>query len=439
MLCLVTYYDEPNANGTMIPSSDAEAYAKTLIDQPVVAKYAKNTHGEPTFKGHEIKRDAFGEIRRDTENIGTHTEVYIANADVDIDGTIKNLPCLFAKCRIWGRNKNVISAVKRLYSMGKLYTSWEININTYKYNNGIKILEDYDFDSNCFLGYEYAYPAGGESVKAVSSDLDIPELMIAEALSKDLQERILEEEDNEVDKTKSGTAEQNDINDSEIAEQPNNNGGTDNDTETAELTDRDIRRCIENAYREETGNYAYISYVFPDSCTALLEDYTSERKELAFKQVSYTIDGDSVIINDITDTELIRKSEVDEILNEKNETIISLSVSLKEMEKYKTELEEIKQSQIEAENAEKAARLRSYALSSGYVEASELEAENSEIAAAVSRLDEVFIKNLIADRVVAKASSTDKQESAASEKDLKRQLGTETSDWRSIMDMFLHK
>ena len=59
---------------------------------------------------------------------------------------------------MWKDNKNVVAAIRRLFSLGKLNTSWEVDVTKYEYDNGIKYLKEYSFLGNALLGYEYASP-----------------------------------------------------------------------------------------------------------------------------------------------------------------------------------------------------------------------------------------------------------------------------------------
>ena len=99
----VCFYDEPNLNNDMLPSDDTTLEkAQTLVNMPVQAKYRLSPSGEPTFSGHEMKKSkSTGEITFGTSSVGTHTEVYIENDNVDVNGTIKNLPCLFAQRNVF--------------------------------------------------------------------------------------------------------------------------------------------------------------------------------------------------------------------------------------------------------------------------------------------------------------------------------------------------
>lgn len=52
------YYTDPNLNNVALEYNETSIdKAKTLINMPVVAKYATNSKGEPTFKGHEVYFD----------------------------------------------------------------------------------------------------------------------------------------------------------------------------------------------------------------------------------------------------------------------------------------------------------------------------------------------------------------------------------------------
>ena len=175
------YYGEPNLNGVMLPVEGAEEHAKSLVLQPVVAKY-KVIGNKPDLGGHEYRNGTFG-----TENIGVHEEVEVRTDTVPVNGEQKTLPCLFAKSRIWTRNTNVVAAVKRLFSEGRLHSSWEIAVSDYEYKDGIKILKDYVFESNALLGTN-SQPAYGEAASALTmaETEEQPEVIIAEALAKDL-------------------------------------------------------------------------------------------------------------------------------------------------------------------------------------------------------------------------------------------------------------
>lgn len=204
---LVCYYDYPNANGVQMNYGKTKEEhastlerAKTLLLMPVYAKCAVNWKGQPTFKGHEVSYDKDGNVQFGTMPIGIHYKVRIKKVDVvAADGTPRRLPCLFATQRVWKRNKNAVAAIRRLFSEGKLFNSWEVETEQYTFREGTKHLEEYSFLGNTFLGYEYASPAygtgGGAKVISVASQ-DMPtkylsesELLVAEALYQDALEQ----------------------------------------------------------------------------------------------------------------------------------------------------------------------------------------------------------------------------------------------------------
>lgn len=182
------FYGEPNYNSVMLPVEDAEERAQTLVNQPVVAKYT-TTAGKPDLGGHECTRMRDGSVSFGTAAIGTHTSVFVKEDTVNIDGVAKTLPCLFANMRIWTRNHNIVSAIKRLFNENRLHSSWELLVSDYEFKDGIKVLKDYVFEANALLGTNNP-PAYGEAAIALSlaESETAPETIIAEALAMDLIE-----------------------------------------------------------------------------------------------------------------------------------------------------------------------------------------------------------------------------------------------------------
>ena len=199
----VCYYGAPNANGVSLSLETAEQYAQTLVDMPVYAKYVPNMNGDPSFGGHEAYLDEDGEVAFDTIAIGVHTSVDVRPDVVETaEGKYETLPCLFATQKIWTRNKNIVAAVKRLFSEGKLYNSWELSYDTCRYlSTGVKELIDYTFEGNCFLGVDnYNFPAYGPDACVISlSALQNSEatMLVATAAAKDAAESTRENEGGE--------------------------------------------------------------------------------------------------------------------------------------------------------------------------------------------------------------------------------------------------
>lgn len=383
----VCFYGKPNLNGTELPSDTAEERAKTLIDMPIKAKYAVNKDGEPTFKGHEAYIDKDGDIAYDTEAIGVHTGVEIKNDDVEIDGEIYNLPCLFATQKIWTENKNVVAACKRLFEEGKLYNSWEVVFDKYEFENGIKRLIDYAFTANCFLGYEFAEPAYGPSAKVVSlSESD--RLMVAEALSKDIINKQREE-------------------DAKMSKK-----------DTSALTVCDLMKGLREAVSKELNCDIWdfdIIEVFPEEHICWVKKYP--RKELDIIVVSYEVADDEVtatsheggeLVVEISETETVI-SDLKGKINERSDSIIELNQDIDTLKGVIAELEPIKElyeaeqaAKAEAEKNEKIHELEAYVAASEAFTAEELESD--EIKNLISEVKAMELKELIADRLVKKAS-----------------------------------
>ena len=440
----VCYYDEPNLNNDMLPYDDTtEEKAKTLVNMPVQAKYKVSPTGEPTFSGHEMVKKKDGTVDFKTSSIGTHTEVYIENDNVDVNGTIKNLPCLFAKYRIWKRYKNVVAAVQRLFDLGKLYSSWEINTYQYVYDRGIRKVTDYEFLANCLLGYEYAYPSYGTSANAISMaemNNDNPQLMIAEALSQDLIEENDNKEENtemakknepsvaedvtkvstptDTDTTTTATENTNSVEQKEDTAEVDNK---DTVTDSAQLTTYDLRKKITDACRAKIDKYCWVSYMFPNEKEVWCE-YEGAETELDYAKFTYEVgEGDVITVSDpeyvkltvsvaeinskVTSLEKeieTAKAELDiknDAITKASEKIQELNVQISELTPYKEQVEAAEQKRIEAEIAEDKERLKAKMLKGNLFTEAEIAEKN--IADLIEARNESAINSLIADKFVA--------------------------------------
>ena len=453
MTNLVCYYDEPNLNGVRLPSEDAEQFAETMIDMPVYAKYRVNDKGQPTFGSHEVYLDDDGEIAFDTTPIGVHTSVEIVADTVVVSGVQKTLPVLMAKQKIWTRNKNAVAAIRRLYSEGKLHNSWEISNNAYNYENGIKTITDYAFEGNTLLGYEYADPAYGESAKVVSLSYDSrsSELLIAEALAKDMiennseqveederlsipnesqteevdvqaQEKVEPEDTSEIQDV--STEEINGETEPEVVAETEHNPGAEatpedatgvveSVAESASLTDYDIRRKIEDAYESLTQKWAYVCYVFPEENKALLRT-SDTQDELSYVQVNYVVNADDSVT--VSDEQVIKLavsiSEINIKIGELNDAIVDLNNQLVSAKETISDLEPYRAAHEKAEHDKATSELRAYAQDSKQFTKQELEGE--EMSALIESLNKDAIKAMISDRVVSTSSKHKQNTEAAS-------------------------
>ena len=460
---LVCYYDYPNANGSQVSygTTDEEKAAtleraKTLCLMPVYAKCATNRNGDPTFKGHEISRGPKGELKFDTIPIGTHYSVKIKKHNVvAADGTAHRLPCLFSKQRIWKRNKNAVAAIQRLFSEGKLFNSYEMDVSQYTFKDGIKHLEDYSFLGNAFLGYEYATPAygtgGGSQVLSVASTEDNfsdAELIIAEALYQDNLENdftncevnempneefeVVVEAIDEVETSEEVIEQQLDeevvISEEQPSEEENNNEANESEvsqvekeaevsesdeevevveeqpvenTEVSALTDYDIRRKLEEALYASTKEYVYCRHLFPaDNCAWVKMDNDRAAGELNMTEVVYEVVEDVVTIVSMTPITLTASPrELATVLSERERELSELKTELSELEKIKESYDKLIFEQAEEKRANEVAELRKYAENAGCFTEEELAEEK--MIEMFEKLQVAEVKALIADRLVA--------------------------------------
>lgn len=436
----ICYYDEPNLNSVLLPSDTAEECAQSLIDMPVYAKCRTNADGEPTFGSHEVALDADGELFFDTTPIGVHTAVEIKDDTVDVNGKLETLPCLFATQKIWKRNKNAVAAIKRLFAEGKLHNSWEIASYEYSFADGVKTITGYEFEGNTFLGYEFADPAYGKDAKVVSlSQTD--ELMVAEALSRDLIDQKSSKEDETLKKNKTSAQVEPQV-DPQVAEpqvtepvvepaqaasveptvepaqaEPQNIEPAEPQPEepetasepqpeepqgepvVASLTDWDIQRKIDQGARDLIDGWYWVAYLFPEEHKALLRVEGGD--ELSYTQVSYVVnDDDTVTVSDPVDVKLsVSVSEINSKVNELTDTIASLNQKVNDLTAEVETLTPYREAAQKAEHDAAEAKLRAYAENSKQFTEEELQSE--EMMKIFSELDESTLKMMIADRVVS--------------------------------------
>ena len=439
----VCFYNEPNLNNDMLPNDDTTLEkAQTLVNMPVQAKYKLSPSGEPTFSGHEMKKSkSTGEITFGTSSVGTHTEVYIENDNVDVNGTIKNLPCLFAKYRIWKRYKNVVAAVQRLFSLGKLYSSWEINTYQYIFDRGVRKITDYEFLANCLLGYEYAYPSYGTSANAISmAQLKDNQLMIAEALSQDLldenninnndeEENLLAKKNDtstvveDIIASASPDAQTEDI--TATAEDNNKETPT---TDSAQLTVCDLKTRVGEACRKKLGKWCWASFMFPNEKEVWCE-YDGAESELDYVKFTYEVAEDDTIT--VSEPEYVKltvsiaevntkiselekeiqtvKAELDiknDAITKASETIQNLNTQISELTPYKEQAEVAERKKIEEQIVAEKEALKNKLLKGNLF--SEEDIAEKKIQDLIEARDVLAINSLIADKFVASFDVTGK-------------------------------
>ena len=472
----ICYYDDTNSNGVLLPSDSAEEKAQTLLNMPVQAKYRTNILGLPNFSGHEMYKDENGNVTFGTESIGTHTEVYIENADVDVRGTIKNLPCLYAKYRIWKRYENMVAAVRRLFSLGKLFGSWEITVSSYEFKDGIKRVTDYEFLANTLLGYEYASPSYGVDAKAISLSSDESNsLLVAEALSQDILSQGLDTENqakeennlqnNDVTQIANENVEGTVVNapDAQTTDTSTENNAVENknETEISQLTEYDLRKKIREACRAKLDKWCWISFHFPVDQEVWLE-VDGRESELDFVRMTYTVENDTITVSEPENVKLTvsiaevntkiaelegQVSAKDEAIIQSGEEITKLKTEISELTPFKEKFEQAEQERIANELKEKKDALVSSITKSGLITKEEIES-SEDLKGYVDNLDEKSLKAILADRYIA---SLNENTNEVSETQTQSETQTETAstnldgledeplDVKSIMKSYLGK
>ncbi len=490
------YYDDKNLNNVMLPykgfEESALENAKSLINMPVQAKYRKINNMDD-LGSHEMHVLPNGEVEFLTESIGTHISIEIKDDTVTtVSGDTKTLPCLFAKCRIWKRNSNMISAVKRLYeSDGGLNSSWEISTSEYEYKAGVKILKDYAFLANTFLG-STTTPAYNGTSKAISlSSLSEDELLVAEALSLDLSENQTgtfdinnepEKEENNLKKDKNvvlssensaeavSTNTENvsdaatDVNNAEsntaVAEVKEDKKDVTDDntsTETSALTSYDLRVRISKACRDKYDDWCWVAYLFPEEHEVWCE-YDGE-SELDYLKFTYTVENDVVTVSEPVKVSLTVSvkdinttiSEYEKTIAEKDDLIVKASseiTSLKsentELSQYKEKFTQMEQEKVATELAQKKEDLIASVVKSGQITREEIE-KSEEFSGYVENLDKKSLMAIVGERLSASVDKKNEAEVETSETKndvhVASNLNTddEVVDGATIMRNFLRK
>lgn len=411
----ICYFGEPNGNGVALDYSDPDEalrMAQTLVDMPVVAKYVINEEGEDDLGGHEAYLDSAGDLNFGTSAIGTHTEVYIEEAEVPLfSGETRTLPCLFAKQRVWTRFKNVTSAIKRLFAEGNLHNSWELSSNKYTYEDGIKRLVDYEFLGNAFLGSGVT-----AAYKDASKVLSLSELMVAEALALDIRENAGEEEEKmepnvpvEIAEPVEASVEEKVVEEQVVEESSVEEVAEVEEVETASLTVEDLYEKLTKAILDKIGRgcWGFIAFLFPEEHVCWFKRYDCGDSQLDYHLFNYTVENDEVTVDNgqlvtlvVSVAEMNSKiEELSEAVAAANSSIKSLSDAVSALEPYRVAHEEAEAARKKAEHEAAVAALRQYVVDSGRF--TEEEMASAEMTTLIESLDKVSINTMIAERFVA--------------------------------------
>ena len=425
------YYDYPNLNGVQLNSDTAEEKAQSLLMQPVVAKY-KRIRNKDDLGGHECSVDNKGNVTFGTVPIGVNVAVEIKNDTVNINNNTVETPCLFATSRIWTRNKNVCSAIKRLFAEGKLHSSWEILTENAEYVNNVKILKDYVFEADALLG-STSNPAYGECATTLCvASAEDPEILLSEAIANDFnidnsetkEDKTLKIKENESVVTSEN--ENTDVVTDEVVEtsQETENVETTETTETVSVTEEAKAEKIEDTTANEN--------------TEKSEESNSDNTDTSNEEV--VSDTDTIIAN--LKQEIVEKNDA---IIKANEEIANLKAVNESLVQYKEMYEKIESEKAADELAKKKKCLSEYAVRSGYISSEEIES-SEEIKKLIDAVDENGIKAIIVDRLMAQKNDVVVETSEVVTPVTTEvasltcdEVSIETSDYKSVMKKFLGK
>ena len=425
------YYDYPNLNGVQLNSDTAEEKAQSLLMQPVVAKY-KRIRNKDDLGGHECSVDNKGNVTFGTVPIGVNVAVEIKNDTVNINNNTVETHCLFATSRIWTRNKNVCSAIKRLFAEGKLHSSWEILTENAEYVNNVKILKDYVFEADALLG-STSNPAYGECATTLFvASAEDPEILLSEAIANDFnidnsetkEDKILKIKENESVVTSEN--ENADVVTDEVVE-------TSQETENVETTETTEAVSETREAKSEKNEDTTV-----DENTEKSEEINSDNTDTSNEKV--VSDTDTIIAN--LKQEIVEKNDA---IIKANEEIANLKAVNESLVQYKEMYEKIESEKAADELAKKKKCLSEYAVRSGYISSEEIES-SEEIKKLIEAVDENGIKAIIVDRLMAQKNDVVVETSEATTPVTTEvasltcdEVSIETSDYKSVMKKFLGK
>lgn len=414
----ICFYNEPNLNGTGLKYDDMSLdKAKTLIDMPVYAKY-KKIEGKDDFGGHEAKYDSKTKsMKFGTVPIGVHTAVEIKEKPADVNGETKTVPCLFATMKIWTRNRNAVNAIKRLYDEGRLVTSFESIAYKYHFDNGVKWLDDYEFEGNAMLGTKTlpAYTNARAELMECASAED-PEMIIAEALAADFSEKGQEEMAEDQKKTE---AVENTEEDENIATTP-----TDDNTDTDKPTeDKETKTPDEPTGEGDGAQEGQESDIQSDDGTQ------SELDNSEQEQPEEGMDGGKTTETDDDGSEEDEIAKLTEALAKATARIAALEAMIDELSEVKSKYDAIESEREEAEKAETRKTLTALVESSKMFTEEELSDETSEIAQKIKEADTKGVNALIASRYIEQLEqkTTTATSEVAEKKESKKSTHRDTS------------
>ena len=399
--------------------------------QPVVAKY-KRIRNKDDLGGHECSVDNNGNVTFGTVPIGVNVAVEIKNDTVNINNNTVETPCLFATSRIWTRNKNVCSAIKRLFAEGKLHSSWEILTENAEYVNNVKILKDYVFEADALLG-STSNPAYGECATTLCvASAEDPEILLSEAIANDFN---IDNSETKEDKTLKIKENESVV----TSENENADVITDEVVETSQETENvETTETTETVSETREAKAEKIEDTTANENTEKSEESNSDNTDTSNEEV--VSDTDTIIAN--LKQEIVEKNDA---IIKANEEIANLKAVNESLIQYKEMYEKVEAEKAADELAKKKKCLSEYAVRSGYISSDEIES-SAEIKKLIDTVDENGIKAIIVDRLMAQKSDVVVETSEATTPVTTEvasltcdEVSIEASDYKSVMKKFLGK
>ena len=408
-----------NKNKVKLNRNTIENWYRSIINQPLVGKIIGND-----FSSHRMKivskKNENGKIEKsvefDTDAFGVFT-----SADIE---KIDDVEYITATAEIWSRYPKACDLIKKRIENGTLYTSWEVKTNESHKESDIKVIDDGIFTAHCLLAstVEPAYDSSHllevaetqkdeELISALSSDLNIIDKEEETLATKSKKDDISIEEEKEVT-SEVENEEEKDTKDTEELDDKNK----EKDTEVSALTDRDIRKKLEDKVNEDrSGTYLYLSMLFPADFYALFSNWKDN--DLDFTAVTYSVtDNDVEIVEKIPVTLMAHIRDINETISSKDDALTKASEKINSLEEqiaqlapYKEQIEFEKAEKEKAEKEAKKSELSAYALKSQFISQEELD-NDDEIKTMISELNEAGIKQIIATRFMESLNEEKKEE-----------------------------
>lgn len=447
-----------NKNGVAFNREKIDAWLSTLKNKPLIGKIKMRIDGTYDFTGHNMKIvEAVDDDGNTYQHAEFDTDAFGSFFDIAIE-TINDKEYIVASCEIWKRFHKACGVIVKRIKEGTLHTSWEISIEDS--HQGIvdgfmtTIVDSARFIGHCLLG-EHVSPAYDSSglLAIASTDYDTE---ISEALSEDiLCQGLNKNNENKEDTTEMGkqnktvvtedvievttpadtdstTTTSADIQHEEVSIS-DNAGTNETPTETAQLTDWDLREKVREACRAKLGKWCWVSYHFPIEKEVWCE-YDGAQTELDYVKFTYEVgEGDVITVGEpeyvkltvsiaevnakISELETAVqtvKAELDiknDAITKASETIQSLNTQISELTPYKEQAKAAERQKIEEAIAAEKNALKDKMLKGNLF--SEEEIAEKSIQDLIEARDVSAINSMIADKFVASFNAAEKSPEAA--------------------------